>query len=394
MGFLDGIKEKAKDFGEETINIMDKINEPKKKKENKEMNFKNKFKSLSKKEESNKEIITNTNNDYTNTNNDYDTDEEDSKLKYEDNDDSTEYEDNDNSIEYEDTAFDISFSKEYIDGILPSLSNELTLEEKQIHYKDVLKFLNIPETYEIEQGILFPDDIDKYSFDYQAPQGYETSQVDIFVEITKKSIEKYVNLLKERNRHIASLATVVDRLQVDNQNLKYQSEIADGISIMPTSSNDELELENKNLKLLLRQYEAGDIEVKKKRFDPEKDELRNRVSILEREKISLVEKLEEAENSLSYYLENDEKDALDSFITSNNKDNSYQDDTNNIEEDALPPLSQYDDDELPEVKNTPDIDYRSKRQRTQYSSSSFLSTENVDELFDNIDSSYIAEEYN
>ena len=116
--------------------------------------------------------------------------------------------------------------------------------------QDVLSLLGIPATFEIKHDVFMPDDVDKVKFDLEVPQGYERAEVDSFKKQTKRSIEHFVSLLRQRNDHIARLATTVDRLQVDLNNLKWQAEVADGISVIPT--NDQIDLENENDELRLQ----------------------------------------------------------------------------------------------------------------------------------------------
>lgn len=116
--------------------------------------------------------------------------------------------------------------------------------------KDVLEVLQIPATFEIDSDTFLPDDITEIEFDYQAPHGYDMGQVGAFVEQARSSVSSYVKLLKLRNEHIAKLATVVDRLQVDLNNQRFDSEIANGINIMPTQDDDDLNNQNVELRLL------------------------------------------------------------------------------------------------------------------------------------------------
>lgn len=116
--------------------------------------------------------------------------------------------------------------------------------------KDVLEILEIPATFEIGQDTFLPEDISDVDFDYQTPHGYDIGQVGAFVEQARDSVANYVKLLKLRNEHIAKLATVVDRLQVDLNNQRFDAEIANGINIMPTQDDDDLNNQNMELRLL------------------------------------------------------------------------------------------------------------------------------------------------
>ena len=171
------------------------------------------------------------------------------------------------------------------------------IEYDEVKIKDVLEVLKIPSTYVIAADVLMPEDFKAIEFDLQVPQGYDIGQVEFFVEKAESSIAEYLSLLEERNSHIAKLATTVDRLQVDLENLKFDSQIAAGIGIMPTSDNDELERDNLELRLQVKRLEdklkakttMPDLSSKERELY---EDLRNQYSILEREKAAL-----EQENS-------------------------------------------------------------------------------------------------
>lgn len=110
------------------------------------------------------------------------------------------------------------------------------------HVEDILETLSIPLSYEISRDVLMPEDLVGLHFDLEAPAGYDRSSVDNFREQVRATVAFYVDLLKQRNAHVAKLATVVDKLQVDVNNLKFQNEASPGINI--TTSGDP-ELENK-----------------------------------------------------------------------------------------------------------------------------------------------------
>lgn len=161
---------------------------------------------------------------------------------------------------------------------------------------DVLEVLRIPATFIISSDMLIPEDFHDIDFDLQMPQGYDIGQVEFFVERSESSVKEYMKLLESRNGHIARLATTIDRLQVDLQNLKYDNQIATGIGIMPTSDNDELERENIELRLRIKKL---DDEIKAKTAVPaltskERDlyeTLRDQYSMLQRENADLEEQV-------------------------------------------------------------------------------------------------------
>lgn len=171
--------------------------------------------------------------------------------------------------------------------------------------EDVLEVLQIPATFEIEKNIFLPDDLEDTTFDLQAPYGFEQGQVTAFLERVKVTVARYVELLRLRNEHVAQLASVVDRLQVDNNNLRYQTEMAAGINIMPTQDSDDLEnkymeakLKIKRLEEALRTQEQGDALTSAERDKYE--ELQNQFSLLVREKELADEELFDLKNRLAY----------------------------------------------------------------------------------------------
>lgn len=255
MSILDRAKrqleERFKGVGEETVRVMDAVNEepepkerkaPKEKpvrqkqaeksKDNEKFSFKNRILSRPEKEDIKEgkpapkqaEMIT---------------------------------EENDDAFDY-----DESIEKEYFETMGKKHSKKMKAYEQvpvpvvdEGKLQDILKLLQIPPTFEIDSDIYLPDDLNSIAFDIQVPQGYETSEVDTFVSRTKISVTKYVELLHLRNEHIAKLATVIDRLQVDVSNMKLESEIANGINIMPTHDTEHLEQENFELKSLVKRLE-------------------------------------------------------------------------------------------------------------------------------------------
>ena len=117
-----------------------------------------------------------------------------------------------------------------------------TTREEQV-VGDILDVLGIETTFTISNNVFLPEDITKTEFDIQAPYGYDQGQVLSFKSQVASSLEYYISLLKQRNSDVAKLATTIDRLQVDLNNAKFDAEIGNGISIMPT--NDTADLENK-----------------------------------------------------------------------------------------------------------------------------------------------------
>ena len=122
--------------------------------------------------------------------------------------------------------------------------------------EDILEVLRIQASFEIPPDVLLPGDraLD-IRFDTQVPSGYDPNQVDRFVYKVKTSVAFLVSLLERRNEDIAKLATVVDRLQVDANNLRFESEIANGVSVMPTQDDESLDTLLMEEKLKVRRLE-------------------------------------------------------------------------------------------------------------------------------------------
>lgn len=160
------------------------------------------------------------------------------------------FEETDNSNTYFDHLE--TQQQEYLD----TFDDKHLIEVKDGRIQDVLYLLNIPETFELREFVLLPEDIDGINFDIQYPKGYEIGQVDNFLTQAKKTISELVKLLKLRNKHIAELATTVDRLQVDANNYKFDAQLANGINIMPTDDSDALQEENLNLRIYIKDIES------------------------------------------------------------------------------------------------------------------------------------------
>lgn len=158
---------------------------------------------------------------------------------------------------------------------------------------DILKTLGIPETYEISQDYFFPEDLDNVEFHVQAPRGYDMGQVSAFVAQTQATVAKYVELLRKRNKDVAELATVIDRLKVSLNNLRFQTEMDAGISVM-SSDSDELEaelaeeqLKSRRLEEELERLRAGGGEADNSELVQRAESAENEVSVLRREIASL-----------------------------------------------------------------------------------------------------------
>lgn len=245
-------------------------------------------------------------------------------------------------------------------------------EVKDNKIQDILDFLQIPSTFELDADILMPEDIGEEDtmFDVQVPEGYEMAEVQEFVRRSKKSVGKYVELLRRRNVDIARLATVIDKMQVDSNNLKVQMEVANGINIMPTSDEGDAENELLEAKLYIkrleekinsndisdelsseerRQFEELQNEVSLMRIDEEKLKaenygLKNRLAALEEE--SDDEQPDDEQGfSGNPFIDDDDDDEEGSFIETVSNDGIISQEDLNIGTHEI----ETDDDELIEA---------------------------------------------
>lgn len=231
-----------------------------------------------------------------------------SRLKKKDNDEDDSSVDEDDWDEIEETrdfsnsAFEIDEDEgDFIDRNASFFRQNKKNGEKEVHeaseetIKDVLEVLGIKPTFDIEKDVFLPSDLEDHSFDLQAPYGYDQGQVNNFYAKTKVSVDRYVELLIQRNEDLAKIATVVDKLQVDLHNLRYENEIANGINIMPTN---DVATENELMDAKLRIRKLED-QIKRMKFENSDaltsnertkfEGLQDEISILRRENNTLNE---------------------------------------------------------------------------------------------------------
>jgi len=344
MGFLDKakstIKKTTKNIGEETVNVVDYDEVYEKQERAKKQRF-------PKQKAPTEEL------EPVDYDNELESEEEEEYYDYD--------HENDNRMSshedipmVEETAFDIDISetKDFI-------AEKQEVERSERHpdkkgkeevVKDILEVLNIPITFEIESDVYLPEDLKDISFDLQVPQGYEIGEVNTFVSRVKVSINRLVDLLKQRNEHVAKLASMVDRLQVDVNNMKFQNEVANGINVMPTSSSESEDIENENFELRLAvkrlQEELDNVyrenknssasngelsESQREKFDELQDEL----SLAQRENEELRDEIYDLKNQNAILIENQDMleeqqyDQQYDYDQSNNHSSAYDfDDAN------------------------------------------------------------------
>lgn len=208
--------------------------------------------------------------------------------------------------------------------------------------QDVLDVLKIPATFRLPEETLMPEDFDDLEFDLQLPQGYDQGQVRFFVERAETTVRELLQLLELRNEHVAQLATTIDRLQVDANNLKYDSQLSAAIGIMPTSESADLENENMALKLELQRMKDAQNSSLNTEERKLYNDIRNELSKKDRK----IEELEEGNRELRTVIANMEEDA-DDMVTAPSLVSDHESAEiifETMDDDEMPDLSQLDGD--------------------------------------------------
>lgn len=263
-----------------------------------------------------------------------------------------------------------------------------TISSKASKVIDILDYLQIPTTFEIEKDILMPLDISsaKEMFNHQTPYGYDIGEINHYIERVRHSLEKYISLLQSRNEHVARLASTIDQLQVDAKNLQWQMEIANGVNIMPTEdvknltvTVQKLQVENKKLKQQVNSSGAAKNNPQSKK---QIEDLTNEVSILNRENVQLkatIEKLKnngpakktktfEAMPSLDDFSAVNDEIALPSFDDDGGMPSLEEVSTSSFDDDGgMPDLNEMMMPTAPEVEALPDLDSFNNSLRSGFS---------------------------
>lgn len=150
---------------------------------------------------------------------------------------------NDDDDRITDSAFDVS--AEESDSLLSKIAakGKKTKEDRVKAATDILEVLGIPETFAIEERYYLPEDLKEVVFDEEAPIGYDRRAVKRFKNNVKRSLEHYKELLEERNSHVVTLASELDKKDDVIAKIQYDQEIAQGINIIPTQGDQRLENE-------------------------------------------------------------------------------------------------------------------------------------------------------
>lgn len=165
-------------------------------------------------------------------------------------------------VDFSGSAFDIDEEEEK--SLLKKIAGDSkkTRSQREQNSKDILALMSIPETFVIEEQYYLPDDLKNIEFSYEAPMGFSVKEVERFFNSVVRTVRHYVDLLHKRNEHIVQLAGKIDEKDDAIKKLRYEQEIAQGINVVPTQGDIQLEneltdvkLENNRLKRDLRQYE-------------------------------------------------------------------------------------------------------------------------------------------
>lgn len=176
---------------------------------------------------------------------------------------------------------------------------------------DILESMKIKPTFTVPDDLLYIDDeLANTEFSIQAPQGYDMGEVDFFVQKSQKSIAKYVEFLKVRNKDVNSMASRISSLVESLNDLKFKNEMANGINIMAGGDNDldELELKNTELRLTNARLQeevdflksSGVINEDFGSSNGDSLALQDQLSLVTKEKNEAVEELHQMVSRLNY----------------------------------------------------------------------------------------------
>lgn len=238
------------------------------------------------------------------------------------------------AIDDDETEFMKEQQKQH-DSLMEEYKNITVPEIMNNKAQDVLDLYQIPATFELESEILLPEDLIDIDFDTQAPYGYDFGQVQAFVEQSKASIKTFVKLLRLRNEHVARLATLIDRLIVDVNNLKFDIETANGINIMPTQDNTQLENELMEARVYIKRLEEqiaksndnGELnDSEREKFDALQDEL----SVEQHRNAELKNEVEQLQLKLARIDEQTDHDNIENMNKNNSLPNYDSNDVSKV----------------------------------------------------------------
>jgi len=146
------------------------------------------------------------------------------------------------SLEVDDDSFEDEYSFETRDDpeVIDSQALSALSTDHGQSVEEILASMRIEETFTIDEGILFIDEeLANQQFATQAPYGYDMGEVDYFLTKTQRSIAEYVKLLRRRNDDVVKLASRISDMSVEINNMRFSSEVANGINIMASGGDED-----------------------------------------------------------------------------------------------------------------------------------------------------------
>lgn len=150
----------------------------------------------------------------------------------------------DDAFEFQEPVYEQQDSYEFPEEEEPQVINQKELaklsKDQGQSVEEILRSMKIAETFTIDEGILFLDaELANQEFATQAPYGYDMGEVDFFLTKTQRSVAEYVKLLRIRNDDVVKLAGRISDMMVELNNMRFNSEVANGINIMASGGDDD-----------------------------------------------------------------------------------------------------------------------------------------------------------
>lgn len=147
---------------------------------------------------------------------------------------------------FKDSVFDVNDDE--VDEVINEISSQSqkTHEDRINAAYDILEVLNIQETFSISQDYFIPADLDavtRKGFSLESPLGFDRKEVQRFFNKVSRTIQYYTRLLEQRNRDVMTLSAEIDKRDDLLEKTRYDQEIAQGISVMPTVDDTQTENE-------------------------------------------------------------------------------------------------------------------------------------------------------
>ena len=233
---------------------------------------------------------------------------------------------------FKDSVFDVNDDE--VDEVINEISSQSqkTHEDRINAAYDILEVLNIQETFSISQDYFIPADLDAVAqkgFSLESPLGFDRKEIQLFFNKVSRTIQYYTRLLEQRNRDIMTLSAEIDRRDDLLEKTRYDQEIAQGISVMPTVDDTQTENElfesrleiqrlrkeldkaQKQLKMKAKNTALPDLlsEDERAQHNALQDDYRK----LLRERDAAVEEVRELRIQIAKYQEDEEPDYMTGF---------------------------------------------------------------------------------